>query len=203
MKVKKILIYGSTLATQEACDLLKNHYNLVGHIPSVNPTIAGKINLPVVDDSINHDIKLSIQYDKKIKDTKKSFNVHTGLLPSWGGVDILYHTVKSKKQLGNHFFEQGLTFHKMTDKFDHGPIISKVTYPVTSEDTMQSLYHKMLACLPGFTLNSLKLLELIEEEDISKCQISSPTIYKRGVIDPDDAEIYSKTLNILKRNETI
>ena len=35
---------------------------------SVNPVIAGKMDLPVVDDSIEHDIKLSIQYNRKIKD---------------------------------------------------------------------------------------------------------------------------------------
>ena len=65
MKIKKILIYGSTVLTREACDLLKDHYDLVGHIPSENPHLLGKINLPIVDDTIDHDIKLSLQYNKK------------------------------------------------------------------------------------------------------------------------------------------
>ena len=203
MRIKNILIYGSAHLTQEACKLLKDHYNLVGHIPSVNPVIAGKMDLPIVDDSINHDIKLSIQYNRKIKNTEKSFNIHTGLLPSWGGVDILYHTVKAKKLLGNHFSEQGLTFHKMTEKFDHGANISKVTYPLIEEDTIESLYDKVLACLPAFTLSGLKLLESIDEENLNKSEISCPTIYKRGKIDPNDTEMYSKTLSNLKKHETI
>ncbi len=203
MKIENILIYGSAHLTQEACKVLKSHYNLVGHIPSVNPVIAGKMDLPVVDDSIEHDIKLSIQYNRKIKDVEKSFNIHTGLLPSWGGVDILYHTIKSKKQLKNHFFEQGITFHKMTEKFDHGAIISKVTYPVIEQDTMETLYDKVLACLPAFALSSLKLLETIKEEDINKFQISCPKIYKRGQIDSSDTKMYANTLTNLKKYETI
>ena len=96
MKIKKILIYGSAHLTQETCKLLKNHYDLVGHIPSVNPVIAGNIDLPVVDESVEHDIKLSLQYNRKMTNIENAYNVHTGLLPSWGGVDILYHTIKDR-----------------------------------------------------------------------------------------------------------
>ena len=107
MKVKKILIYGSSHLTKEVCNLLCKYYDLVGHVPSTKPVIAAKMDLPVVNEDIDYDIKLSVQYNKKILNIENSFNVHTGLLPEWGGVDILYHTLRE------NYFEQGLTFHQI------------------------------------------------------------------------------------------
>ena len=52
MEIKKILIYGSAHLTKVTCDLLENHYELVGHIPSQNPVIGSEISLPIVDESV-------------------------------------------------------------------------------------------------------------------------------------------------------
>ena len=46
MEIKKILIYGSAHLTKVTCDLLENHYELVGHIPSKNPVIGSEMTLP-------------------------------------------------------------------------------------------------------------------------------------------------------------
>ena len=197
MKIEKILIYGSAHLTQEACHLLKNHYNLVGHVPSINPVIAGEIDLPVVDENIDHDIKLSLQYNRKILNTHNAFNIHTGLLPLWGGVDILYHTVKGIRE--GRIFEQGLTFHKMTEDFDYGNIISRVTYPVDKSDTMVALYRRMTQCFPSFVLSSLRLLESLDHSQIADCYKDRPRIFKRGKISEEDAEVYRDTLDILKQ----
>ena len=70
MRIKKILIYGSAHLTQETCKLLKNHYELVGHIPSVNPVIVGNMDLPIVDENVEQYIKLSLQYNRKIINVK-------------------------------------------------------------------------------------------------------------------------------------
>lgn len=196
MKIKKILIYGSAHLTQEACDLLKNYYDLVGHIPSVNPVISGKIDLPVVDETVEHDIKLSLQYNRQIMNIENAYNVHTGLLPYWGGVDILYHTIKKKRW--SSFFEQGLTFHKMTEKFDYGSIISKVTYPVCEMDNMIDLYERITQCFPSFVLGSLKLLESLNEKQINDCYKEKPKLFKRGKIDERDVQLYKDTLMELK-----
>ena len=45
MEIKKILIYGSAHLTKVTCDLLENHYELVGHIPSQNPVIGSEMSL--------------------------------------------------------------------------------------------------------------------------------------------------------------
>ena len=197
MKINKILIYGSAHLTEETCNLLKNHYDLVGYIPSVNPVIAGNIDLPIVDENIQHDIKLSLQYNRRITNIENAYNVHTGLLPSWGGVDILYHTIKDRKE--SYIFEQGLTFHKMSDDFDYGPIISKVTYPVYEDDTMVDLYDRITKCFPSFVLSGLKLLESLDEHQVNNSYKEKPRVFKRGNIDNMDSKLYEDTLKKLKR----
>ena len=189
MKIKKILIYGSSSLAEKTISVLEKEYELVGHVPSENPVIAGKVNLPVVDESVDHDIKLSLQYNKRINNIENAFNVHTGLLPMYGGVDILYHTLKS---FG--VYEQGITFHKMSRDFDYGQIISKVTYPACSRDTVLDLYKRLDAICPNFVLSSLKLLEILSEDDINKCYAEKPRIFKRGKIDPEDDQEYKETL---------
>tara|TARA_Y100000361_G_C11046180_1_gene282621 strand:+ start:165 stop:773 length:609 start_codon:yes stop_codon:yes gene_type:complete len=197
VKINKILIYGSAHLTEETCNLLKNHYDLVGYIPSVNPVIAGNIDLPIVDENIQHDIKLSLQYNRRITNIENAYNVHTGLLPSWGGVDILYHTIKDRKE--SYIFEQGLTFHKMSDDFDYGPIISKVTYPVYEDDTMVDLYDRITKCFPSFVLSGLKLLESLDEHQVNNSYKEKPRVFKRGNIDDMDSKLYKDTLKKLKR----
>lgn len=194
MKIEKILIYGSSSLAEKTINVLEKEYELVGHVPSENPVIAGKVNLPVVDESVDHDIKLSLQYNKRIDNIENAFNVHTGLLPMYGGVDILYHTLKS---FGVH--EQGVTFHKMSRDFDYGQIVSKVTYPACSRDTVLDLYKRLDAVCPNFVLSSLKLLEVLSEDDINKCYAEKPRIFKRGKIDPEDDQEYKDTLTELRK----
>ena len=193
MVVNNILILGSTLLTELTIKRIRPYYNLVGYVPSENPTIKGKINLPVVDIDAECDIKLSIQYDKMVKDTSNCYNVHTGLLPEYGGTNILSYTIKNKER------EQGLTFHKMSDDFDYGPIISKVTYPVYEDDTMVDLYDRITKCFPSFVLSGLKLLESLDEHQVNNSYKEKPRVFKRGNIDDMDSKLYEDTLKKLKR----
>jgi hypothetical protein len=171
-----ILILGSTQLTELCVNKLKGYYNLVGYVPTTKPTKEGNIDLPIVDINSKCDIKLSIQYDKKVKEVDNSFNLHTGLLPKYGGMDVLDHAIRNKEK------EQGLTFHKMTRKFDHGPSISKITYPIFPEDKTIDLYKRLLSIGPNFLLQSLKLLESFNEDQLSCLPYfyEKPTIYKRG-----------------------
>tara|TARA_R110002020_G_scaffold475906_2_gene714478 strand:+ start:9261 stop:9857 length:597 start_codon:yes stop_codon:yes gene_type:complete len=195
MKIEKILIYGSSSLAEKTIPVLEEEYDLVGHIPSENPVIAGKIDLPVADESIEHDIKLSLQYNRRIDNIDNAFNVHTGLLPMYGGVDILYHTIKA---FG--VYEQGITFHKMSRDFDYGQIISKVTYPATSCSTVFDLYKRLDSVFPNFVLSSLKLLEVLSEDDIDRCYAEKPRIFKRGKVDPEDDQEYKDTLVELREH---
>jgi hypothetical protein len=169
----RILILGSTYLTEKCVNRLKRDgFELVGHIPSSNPTFPGNVDLPIVDETVPHDIKLSIQYDKKLDDISNAYNLHTGLLPDYGGCSILYHTIKNGED------EQGLTFHKMGENFDEGPIISKMTYPVREGDSVSDLYLRMVAIAPKFLSNALSLVK-VEGNTIP------PKLYKRNDI-PED-----------------
>lgn len=174
MVIDKILILGDTLLTEKIINLLYNDYNFIGYVPSKNPTIKGNIPLPIKDINTDCNIKLSIQYDQIIKDPINCFNVHTGLLPLYGGTNILDYTLKNKEH------EQGLTFHMMTPKLDYGPIINKISYPVLPGDKVIDLYQRMLLVGPYFVKSSLELLKTLTKKQIQKCFKEKPTLYRRG-----------------------
>ncbi len=192
----RILVYGSSYLTELAVNhiQLTSQYDLVGYVPSVNPTVSGKVNLPCVKpNEIKHDIKLCLQYDRKIKDYKNCFNIHTGLLPQYGGCDILWWTLKNKAT------QQGLTCHLMAKEFDAGPFIAQASYPVLPGDTVIDLYMKMTLLFPSFTLYCLDLIKQYGLEYLSFCPSYPPTLYKRGNIPEEDKEKYQLTKNLLQQ----
>lgn len=183
----KILVFGSTFFTEIACRhlLITRKHELVGYVPnSRRITVPGNMPIPEVSPMSQCDIILSIQYDKIINDVDKSFNVHTGLLPQYGGVDILYHTLKNGET------EQGITFHKITERLDFGPIISRISYPVFENDTVADLYKRMALILPSFVELALDILEMITLEGAAECHMIEPMIYKSGQILDEDQETY-------------
>ncbi len=185
MNIDKILILGSTYLTELVVDELKsNNFNLIGYVPnSIRSTVPGNVSLEKTTINCDYDLAISIQYDSLIKSNPKTFNLHTGLLPEFGGLDILRHTLNEGKR------EQGLTFHRMTDEYDHGPIVSKITYPVLPEDTETSLYIKQCSIAPSFVVSCLKLISGMTVENVSKCIMESPRILERKYkIDPIDVK---------------
>ena len=68
MVIKKILILGSTYLTELVINKIKHNYDLVGYVPSIKPTKKGCIDLPLGKMSTYCDIKLSIQYDRIVKE---------------------------------------------------------------------------------------------------------------------------------------
>ena len=191
-----ILIYGSTYLTQKVCEeLLKyDEYNIIGYIPSANPKIKGIIpqSIKQIEFTDKYDIAISIQYDKKILNLDNCFNLHTGLLPEWGGCDILYHSIKQKIKY------QGLTFHKINNKFDSGEIISKISYPILPTDTILELYENVVLLSPLFVKNCIELVSKMGNGALQYLEINEPTIYNRGNILDDDIELYKETLKKLK-----
>lgn len=192
-----ILIYGSTFLTGKVCAHLiekEKHIHLVGYIPNTKePTVPGVMPIDKTSETVPHDIKISIQYDAKIVAIENSYNVHTGLLPLWGGSDILYHTLKRKARM------QGLTFHKMSERFDYGPIVSKITYPVFPEDTILDLYERLALICPYFVASSIRLLQSIGIQKSNQCIKKKPTFYRRGNIAPEDIAEYLHTKAKLRK----
>jgi hypothetical protein len=166
----RILLLGSTVLSALVEAALPE---VVGHIPSARPAFPGRMQSPIVPDTTPHDIKLSVQFDRKLVDIRNAYNLHTGLLPHYGGVDILHHTLENGDR------EQGLTFHAMSDRFDAGPIISTITYPVLPSDGIVELYERMLAVAPHFVRSSLALLGFV---DVTQINGTVPKLYKHSDI---------------------
>lgn len=181
----KILIYGSTYISALVEKGIFGH-TVIGHVPSENPVFPGKMLSPIVTPDAPHDIAISIQYDKKIKNLDKCYNLHTGLLPKYGGCDILYHTIQNKEKI------QGLTFHKITEKFDEGEIISKIIYPVLPTDRAIHLYKKMCVLAPDFVNLCLRY---IQHSDKGYIPDLKPIMHKRGLFPKGEVlhgDIYKK-----------
>ena len=175
MKTDNILILGSTFLTELVINELKrNQFNIIGYVPNkIRSTVSGNIDLEEKDLKCEYDVAISVQYDSLIESNEKTFNVHTGLLPNFGGLDILRHTLNEGER------EQGLTFHKMTNSYDFGPILNKITYPVLPKDTEKDLYKRLCVVAPPFVVSCLRLLKNMSFEDIDNCVSEKPRLLER------------------------
>lgn len=166
----KVQLYGSSVLTAVvAKHLLDAGVDVVGYIAS-NALFPG--NMPVPEGELPHDIKLSVQYDRKLPASENTFNLHTGLLPRYGGCNILSHTILNKEKF------QGMTFHKINESFDSGEILCSMVYPVLEEDSVRDLYSKMMQTIGPFSLVCMKTIGWKGHE-------MKPTIYKRADLDSD------------------
>jgi methionyl-tRNA formyltransferase len=181
----RILIFGSTYLTKVCvAQLVREGYEIVGFVPNERkPTVPGDLELLGIKKldlrsfSLGYDIGLSLQYDRRIdlELFPNTFNLHTGLLPDWGGVDILYYTLYGEKRAE----WQGLSFHKITIAFDAGPLISTISYPVFDGDKIFDLYMLMVSIAPSFLMGCLKLLQSPEFK-LDSCRSYTPVIYRRA-----------------------
>lgn len=193
----KILIFGNTKLTELCCKFLLENtsHDIIGYVANRGKNLVnGDMSfLKKIDNPFDteFDIFISIQYDRIIKNVNKGFNLHTGLLPEWGGRDIFYYTIQEKAK------EQGLTFHKMSKELDQGPIISKITYPVISNDDESNLYDKQLLISPSFLISCLDLLPYVFN-DINTIAPLEPRKFKRGDIPEKSKEHYIKIGNKIK-----
>ncbi len=194
----RILVYGSTYLTAAVCEQLlkEGRYILVGYIPNTTePTVPGRMPIAFTTEDVPHDIKLSVQYDAPIEIDRPSYNVHTGLLPEWGGSDILFHTLKHGAS------EQGLTFHQMTGNLDFGPIIAKTTYPVFKRDTMVCLYGRLVVVAPHFVAGAMRLLDHMGHGLAAQCPKLEPRMFYRsklGEVDRMERARYKETPALLR-----
>jgi hypothetical protein len=148
----KILLYGSAyMSAIVEASLMEAGHTIVGHIPCAAPSFPGVMRSPIGPAA--HDIRLSAFYDRRIYELEDAWNIHPGLLPRWGGCDILYHTIVEGQRL------QGLTFHGLEEGFDTGPILSTVTYPVSPDDEVIDLYRKVMALIGPFAVAGVALIE--------------------------------------------
>lgn len=164
----KILLYGSAYLTELVEARLHGEgHTIVGHIPCHNPRFPGQMQSPVVNEDTPHDIRLSVLYDRLIKKIDNGYNIHPGLLPRWAGCDILYHLVAENSKY------QGITFHKLSDKFDQGEIVRTTTWTIPRVSIV-GLFGQLCWRLPEFAADCINEMAMGEME---------PVYYHRGLID--------------------
>ena len=186
----RILLLGSTYLTAKTAEFLLNQSDItvVGYCANTRRNyFPGRMPVEEVDeDEVEYDIKLSIQYDKIIKNTARAYNVHTGFLPSYGGVDTVYHAYRNNETY------QGITFHKMTEVLDGGQILSRISFPL-KKNTIAENYMRLAVVMPSFVYTSLRLLQALRSDEIEAIPTIPPRIYKSGQIDTEDEDFYQES----------
>ncbi len=118
-------------------------------------------NIPILnlDDlkGIQTDLFVVAAYGKiisqEILDIPKfgSLNIHPSLLPKFRGPTPIQSAILSGEKIS------GVSVIKMDDKMDHGPIISQWTYPISENDTFESLHIAM------FQEAAVKIVDVIKK----------------------------------------
>ena len=91
-------------------------------------------------------------------------NKHCALLPAYGGVYPAFWVLLNNEK------ETGVTLHLMELKIDAGPILVQKKVPMSSEDTMHSIYSKCHKFVPGMIKQVMehysdgKKLKMIKKE---------------------------------------
>ncbi|MBP6882015.1 MAG: methionyl-tRNA formyltransferase [Candidatus Levybacteria bacterium] len=66
-----------------------------------------------------------------------ALNIHPSLLPKFRGPTPIQSAILEGEKIS------GVSIIKMDDKMDHGPIVSQWTYPISENDTFESLHIEM------------------------------------------------------------
>ena len=200
----RVLLLGSTYLTAKTAEFLLDQPDItvVGYCANTRRNyFPGRMPVAeVVEDEVEYDIKLSIQYDKIIKNVTKAYNIHTGFLPSYGGVDTIYHAYKNDETY------QGITFHRMTNVLDGGQILSRISFPL-KKNTIAENYMRLATVIPSFVYTSLRLLQTIRTDEEVTIPTITPRIYKSGQIDANDQDFYresgDKIIDLIKQLEGV
>lgn len=98
-------------------------------------------------------------------------NVHGSLLPRWRGAAPIQRAIWAGDR------ETGVTIMQMDAGLDTGPMLSKVTVPISNEDTSASLYEKLAQLGPQALIESL--LEIAAGTSRSEAQDDSQATYAK------------------------
>lgn len=77
-----------------------------------------------------------------LKEFPNVINIHPALLPKYGGKGM-YGARVHQAVLDNNEIESGITIHKVNEIYDDGAILFQKRIPISSEETIESLQHKI------------------------------------------------------------
>ena len=115
-------------------------------------------------DAVNHakvDWVLLLGYMKKMGDevlnhySGRIINTHPALLPAFGGQGFFGRKVHEAVHAAG-VPESGATLHLVGSEYDTGPIIAQVTVPVSTDDDVDAIEHRVKAAEKKLLLDTLK-----------------------------------------------
>ena len=104
---------------------------------------------------------LLLGYIKKMGDNVLSqysgriINTHPALLPAFGGQGFFGRKVHEAVHAAG-VAESGATLHLVGSEYDTGPIIAQVTVPVSTDDDVDAIEHRVKAAEKKLLLDTLK-----------------------------------------------
>ena len=104
---------------------------------------------------------LLLGYMKKMGDNVLSqysgriINTHPALLPAFGGQGVFGRKVHEAVHAAG-VAESGATLHLVGSEYDTGPIIAQVTVPVSTDDDVDAIEHRVKAAEKKLLLDTLK-----------------------------------------------
>ena len=137
---------------------------IAGHHISGNthssPEAADNAMVAVLTDA-KVDWVLLLGYMKKMGDevlnrySGRIINTHPALLPAFGGQGFFGRKVHEAVHAAG-VAESGATLHLVGSEYDTGPIIAQVTVPVSTDDDVDAIEHRVKAAEKKLLLDTLK-----------------------------------------------
>jgi methionyl-tRNA formyltransferase len=100
---------------------------------------------------------------------KGTFNLHASLLPQYRGAAPINWAIINGETV------TGVTTFFLRHDIDTGPMVDQVTCPILPEDTIGTLYPKLMAIGAGLVVKTVKNIE--EGSIVQKDQVESATLY--------------------------
>ncbi|WP_423187985.1 methionyl-tRNA formyltransferase [Alishewanella sp. d11] len=118
-------------------------------------------------------------------------NVHGSLLPRWRGAAPIQRAIWAGDA------ETGITIMQMDEGLDTGAMLSKLSCPITAEDTSASLYTKLAKLGPQALLSALSTLPELQQQ--AEIQDESLANYAEKLNKEEARLDFSKTADALVR----
>ena len=144
----------------------------------------------------NAEIFISLEYDRIINidkfKTKKLFNIHFSLLPSYKGMYTSIWPILNNEPIS------GCTLHKIDEGIDTGPIIDQESFVISDVMTSRDVYLKYNEIAIKLLSKNIRNILYDSPSGVKQSNIAS-SYYSKSSIDFDDCVINSKqTANQIK-----
>ena len=165
-------------------------------LPFIQPENLKSIEFKKIFKEAEPDLLIVFAYGKIIpKDifelpTYGSVNIHTSILPSYRGAAPIQRAIINGEK------SSGITFMKLSEGLDEGPIIESFKLDIEEEETSGSLTEKMSK------VSSSKILQIIENIELNKIkyieQDHSKASYANKLLKSESCIAWDKKAEIIK-----